>query len=473
MTNSILQNRPGASGKTSILLVSDSSKTINSINNILSVYCRVYTVANRAGALMIMEQERFDCVLVEMHLPGDDIINLLGHIKRRFNSLPTMVLCSAAEITTAVEAIRVGASDFVIKEVEMLNLHDRIAKLVGRTPKAQNPEEPAPTSTPSHKSWNPGTMVVGRSKRMLDVMEIARRSASFPVTILILGESGTGKGLFSHWIHRVSPRADGPFVAVNLAAIPSDLVESTLFGHEKGAFTGAIGQRTGKFGLAENGTLMLDEISELKLELQPKLLRVLQEGDYERVGGERTLQNEARIIAATNKNIYELVHEGKFRNDLLYRLNVVTITLPPLRERQEDIPDLVRLFLAKFNSAYGRAIKGLYPEALEALMDHDWPGNIRELEHAIQRSVIVAGEEYVTVKDLFDLEFQPEERLTDQLAEREGTLEELERAYIEEILQRTDGHQGQAAKILGIDRKTLYNKIMKYGIRRSLEQKSA
>ena len=306
---------------------------------------------------------------------------------------------------------------------------------------------------------------------MQKVMRLARRVAPLPVPVLIFGESGTGKELLARWIHRMSDRADGPFVGVNLAAIPSDLIESTLFGHEKGAFTGAVGQRVGKFGLAREGTLLLDEITEFKLDLQPKLLRVLQEGEYDRVGGERTLRSEARVIAATNQDIHAAVRQGSFRSDLFYRLNVVAIRLPPLRERREDIPEIAELFLAKYNSLYRRSVR-LSPDAMEALMDRDWPGNIRELENAIQHAVIVAGVPYATHDDLFDSETSGREveALARQVADRGGTLEDLERRYIEEVLLRNGGHQGYAAKILGIDRKTLYNKIIKYGLRRPSRQ---
>jgi len=453
----------------SILLISDHERTKNSITSVLSPHFEIDYCLCGASALQLVKNQRLDCLLVDMQLPGDDTLSLLRGIKRHSRDVPVMLLCSAAEISTAVEGIRAGAADFVIKEVEIGNLAERILKVTGRSARAL---EKNSSPLPRDQSWKPGQMVVGRSKRMLEVMEIARRAASYPVPILLLGESGTGKGLFANWIHQMSHRADGPFMVVNLAAIPTDLVESTLFGHEKGAFTGAVGQHEGKFLAAKNGTLLLDEIAEFRVELQPKLLRVLQEGEFERVGGQRTLRNETRIIAATNQDILQLVQQGRFRSDLFYRLNVITITLPPLRDRREDIPDLVTLFLAKYNRQYDCAVRGIDAEGMESLMDYGWPGNIRELEHVIQRAVIVTSGEHATVKDLFDVESSRRSSFTEELADRQGTLEDLEAQYIKKILQRTQGHQGQAAKLLGVDRKTIYNKIMKYGLRRSVDSRN-
>ena len=428
----------------SILVVEDDPGIRDSIVSVIVPRFHVEEARDAAQAAEILANQRFDCVLAGVRPSGDGVLALLrgGRSPQEFPVF--IVMCSAAEISEAADAVRAGADDFIIKDVEIAGLVERIEKVIGRSAKTHPPS--------STRNLEPGTrnferMVVGSSSRMQKVMRLARRAAPYPVAVLIFGETGTGKELLAKWIHRMSDRSDRPFVAVNLAAIPSDLIESTLFGHEKGAFTGAIGQRVGKFGLAQNGTLLLDEITELKLELQPKLLRVLQEGEYERVGGERTLSNEARIIAATNRDIHAATQRGEFRSDLLYRLNVVTLQLPPLRERREDIPEFIDLFLAKYNSLYGRSVR-LSPDAMEALMDHSWPGNIRELENVIQPAVIVVGVEYATRDDLFDDEISGHDGLALQLADREGSLEDLEQQYIGEILRRTDGHQGHAAKIL-------------------------
>jgi two-component system response regulator HydG len=451
----------------SILLAEGDSKVRSSVCSVLSPQYHVEEARDGAEAIELLENLRFDCVLLGIRPPGDDSLALLRRMKRASPELPVVVMCSAGDVSTAVEAIRAGAADFFIKDVETRNLGERIERVLG--PSTNTSREGA---GPVLRARMPGQMVVGRSARMREVMRTACRVAPYPVTVLVLGESGTGKELFARWIHRMSDRNAAPFVAVNLAAIPSDLIESTLFGHEKGAFTGAVGQRVGKFGQARDGTLLLDEITELKLELQPKLLRVLQEGEFEKVGGERIIQNQARIIAATNQDISSVVESGAFRADLYYRLNVVSITLPPLRERREDIPDLVNFFLAKYNRLYSRSIGSVAPDAMEDLVEHSWPGNIRELENMVQRAVITSDGECATADDLFNSEIPGQERIAEQIANRRGTLEDLERQYIEEILRRTSGHQGHAAKILGIDRKTLYNKIMKYGLGRSLNRKN-
>ncbi len=271
----------------SVLLVEDEPSSQRSVYSVLEGRYHLDEVQGCAQALQLIENQHFDCVLVDIMLPTEDLRSLLRGIRQHSRDCPVIVMCSAQDISTAVEAIRAGADDFIIKEVEIGNLSERIERLLG---KARNARKSPSTRS---RTWTPGEMVVGKSKRMLEIMSIARRVAAYPATVLLVGESGTGKELFAHWVHRMSDRSKGPFVAVNLAAMPSDLVESTLFGHEKGAFTGAVGQRVGKFGLAQDGTLLLDEVTELKLELQPKLLRVLQEGEYERVGGDRTRRNRA------------------------------------------------------------------------------------------------------------------------------------------------------------------------------------
>jgi len=452
-------------GDFSILLIADRTRTLGAVRSVLGPRHRVEACSERDEAVQLADSRRFDCVLVDMPLAHGDAIGLLRTFRRRPAGPPVVLLCSAADISKAVEGVRAGAADFIIKDIEFDGLVDRIAKAVGRPPEAAPvdlaPMRPAP-------DWTPGQMVVGRSRRMAEVTAVVRRAAQFPVPVLILGESGTGKELLARSIHKMGARSCGPFVAVNLAAVPSELIESALFGHEKGAFTGAVGQRTGKFGQAQGGTLLLDEITELKLELQPKLLRVLQEGEFERVGGERTLRNDARIVAATNQSISALVQQGAFRGDLYYRLNVVTVTLPPLRERREDIPELAGLFLRKYNRFYCRSVRDLSSEATAVLMEHDWPGNIRELENVIQRAVIVAEGDEIRPRALLDATASSAEAVVSQTADFSGTLEDLERRYIEEVLRRVGGHQSNAARALGIDRKTLYNKILKYGLGRAL-----
>jgi len=438
---------------------------LGAVRSVLGPRHRVEESRECAEAMRLVDSQSFDCVLVDMPLAHGDTLDLLRSLRRRPDRLPVILLCAAADISQAVEGVRAGAADFIIKDIEIHGLAERIVKAVGRPSEASRGDL-APLCRA--RDWAPGQMVVGKSRRMAEVIAVARRAAQYPVPVLILGESGTGKEVLARFIHKMSARSCGPFAAVNLAAVPSDLIESTLFGHEKGAFTGAVGQRTGKFGQAQGGTLLLDEIAELKLELQPKLLRVLQEGEFERVGGEKMLRNDARVVAATNQSISTLVQQGAFRSDLYYRLNVVTVTLPPLRDRREDIPEFVDLFLRKYNQLYDRSVRDLRPETIEALMEHDWPGNIRELENAVQRAVIVAEGDEIQPETFFDVASTSADKTTSQTADFSGTIEDLERKYIEEVLRRVGGHQSNAARTLGIDRKTLYNKIMKYGLGRAL-----
>jgi DNA-binding NtrC family response regulator len=448
----------------SILLVASKPDLVNSILSQLSPHYRIESASSGNAVLDLVETGRFDCVLVDMALSGEGTSDLLRQLKQRAGDLPVLMMCTTPDISSAVEAIRAGAADFIIKEVEIAGLAKRIAKLLKRSTTVNK----RATASPARgSSFTPGKMVVGKSPAMLEAMQLAQQASAFPVSVLLLGESGTGKELLARWIHRNSDRAEGPFVAVNLAAIPSELIESTLFGHEKGAFTGASGPRSGKFNLAQNGTLLLDEITELRRDLQPKLLRVLQENEFERVGGDRTIHSNARIIAATNRDVSQTVEDGDLRDDLYYRLNVVTVTLPPLRERRDDIPELAHFFLDKYNSSYSCSVSGFDPVAMDFLIENNWPGNIRELENVVQRSVICTVDGTVSSSCLSHIDGAAETRAVKRLADQHGTLEDLERCYIKEVLLRTGGHQGNAAKILGIDRKTLYNKLLKYGLGRS------
>ncbi len=448
-------------GQKSLLVFVDDPRTKRSIDKALHrEYLLEYSDGD-AQPLELMENGQFACVIIDITESSEEALVLLQKIRRYSNDVPVIMMCNAEDISTAVDAVRYGASDFVIKEIELGNISERINGLLLKTSSVSNIRSVSPSSNRIQDS-SPDRIVIGKSRQMLEIISIARRAARLPVPVLLLGESGTGKELFARWIHRMSGRAEGPFVAVNLAAIPQDLIESTLFGHVKGAFTGAVGQRIGKFLAAQNGSLLLDEVAELNFELQPKLLRVLQEGEFEPVGSERMCQNGARVIAATNQDLVARVQEGQFRRDLFYRLNVVTITLPPLRERKEDIPALAELFLARYNHLYKRSIHTLSRTALEALIDHGWPGNIRELENMIQRAVIVADDDVLTEADFSFVGRETEDNLAKRIAGRLGTMDDLEHAYIELILKRTKGHPGQAARILNIDRKTLKDKINKY-----------
>lgn len=450
-----------ADGQKSLLVFVEDPITKHSIDTTLSREFLVEYSNSDEESPALIENGQFDCVIIDIPKSGERALILLQKLRRYSKDVPIVMMCDADNIATAVDAVRYGASDFLIKEIEIGNISERINRIFQTTSTVSKLKTVSP-SPHRDQDPSPNKIVIGKSRQMLEIIKIVRRAARLPVPVLLLGESGTGKELFARWIHRMSGRAEGPFVAVNLAAIPQDLIESTLFGHVKGAFTGAVGQRIGKFLAAQNGSLLLDEIAELNFELQPKLLRVLQEGEFEPVGSERLYQNAARVIAATNQDLVAKVQEGRFRRDLFYRLNVITITLPPLRERKEDIAELAELFLARYNHLYKRSIHSFSRTALEALNDHNWPGNIRELENMIQRAVIVADDDVLTDADFSFVQSETGDSLVGRIASRLGTLDDLEHEYIELILKRTKGHQGRAAKILNIDRKTLKNKINKY-----------
>ncbi len=311
------------------------------------------------------------------------------------------------------------------------------------------------------KASSPWSAIVARSPEMQAVVGLARRVAPTNATILLLGETGTGKNLLARAIHHESPRRTAPYVKVDCAALPETLLESELFGHEKDAFTDAGGRKAGRFELANGGTIFLDEVAELGLGVQAKLLRVLQERTFERVGGTETIHLDVRILAATNRNLEEALKQNRLREDLYFRLNVVPIRVPPLRERRKDIPHMARRFAAHFGAEHKRALEGLTDEALDLLQRYPWPGNVRELEHAVERAVLLADgptlrPEHFTLDLVAAAATAPDDALL--------TLEELEREYIRQVLWKVRGHKGRAARVLGINRKTLLEKRKRYGL---------
>lgn len=319
------------------------------------------------------------------------------------------------------------------------------------------------------EGYHPFVDIVGRDEKMLEIFELIKRVADSDATVLITGESGTGKELIARAIHQHSHRAQKPFVAVNCTAIPENLIESELFGHERGAFTGAVQRRIGKFELAHHGTLFLDEIGSMRLDMQTKLLRALQEREIERVGGERTLKVDVRVVAATNADLRELVKARTFRDDLYYRLNVIPIYVPPLRERPTDIPLLVHYFLEKYNRQFNRHVRGFSPAAMEVLQAYHWPGNVRELENIVERLVVISNHEIIQQRELpLDLQ-STQTHFVDALDEEECDLrkavQQFEREYIRRVLEKTRWNQTAAARILGIHRNTLLGKIEQLDLR--------
>jgi len=394
-------------------------------------------------------------------------LQLLKWAREEQSSLPVIILTAHGSIDSAVDAMKQGAFDYLSKPFDRIELA-RVIKKAVLSFKVQSEEL---------KNWNSSESphpMIGETPKMLKLYGMLDKVASSDSTVLILGESGTGKELIAGAIHERSSRAKGPFIKINCAAIAENLMESELFGHERGAFTGAISSKPGRFELADNGTLFLDEIAEMSVEMQVKLLRVLQEKSFERVGGVRTLNVDVRLIAATNRDLDKEIREGRFRNDLFYRLNVVPLELPPLRERPEDIPRLIVFFLKKMGDRMKKDPPVLQPETLELLVQYPWPGNIRQLENVIERVMVLNGGGAVTAEQLPEeiLEFE-EQKFVERQATSTGSLKELvkdatrriEKKAIEEALQETQNNVTQAARRLNISRKGLQLKMKELGIR--------
>ncbi|MGE0789357.1 MAG: sigma-54-dependent transcriptional regulator [Sandaracinaceae bacterium] len=416
-------------------------------------------VTRAAAAIEAVEREAFDAVVTDFQLDDLDGIEVCTRILALRPDLPVIVVTGHATLETAVAAMRAGAHDFVTKPVDvdllLLTLKRAIRHRRLETEVKRLKDELA-IGTGSDAS------IVGKSSAMRHVFDVIERVAATDATILVTGESGTGKELVARAVHRRSQRAEGPFVAINCAAVPAQLLESELFGHVKGAFTDARNTRKGLFLEASSGTLFLDEIGEMPLEMQVKLLRALQERVVRPVGGNEEVPFDARVIAATNRDLEEEVREGRFREDLFYRINVVGIAVPPLRERPGDIPLLAQHFVERHASRFGKDVRGLAPEALEKLLAYEWPGNVRELENGMERAVALARNENVRADDLPERvrTFRPEHLavVADEV-EQLISVAELERRYIFHVLKLVDGNKSQAARILGLDRRTLYRKL--------------
>lgn len=404
-------------------------------------------------AMQRLREERPSLVLTDLKMPGMDGLELMRAARAVEPELEVVLLTAYGTVETAVEAMKEGAFDFLTKPLKRAEILRTVRKALEKhslvVENRALREELARTV--------PGE-IIGRSAAMRGVLEEARMVAGAQASVLLTGESGTGKGLLARWIHRVSPRRDRPMVSVNCGAIPEPLLESELFGYEAGAFTGARGRKEGRFDLAQGGTLFLDEVTELSLPLQVKLLRVLQDGEYERIGGTRTLRTDARIVAATNRDPERAVAEGRLREDLYYRLNVIRLELPPLRQRRDDIALLARHFLALHAERNRKSLSGLSDEALEALSSWSWPGNVRELENALERAVVLARSEQVEVGDLPPVLRQARQR-GGVLSFAPGTpLKLVERAMIESTLELCGGDKALAAGLLGITARTIYRR---------------
>jgi two-component system response regulator HydG len=422
----------------------------------------VYEAEDGADAIELVEKEFYDLILLDLKMKNVDGITALKEIKNISPAIPVLIMTAYSSVDSAVEALKLGAADYLVKPLDIDVLCHAITKTLDYLHLLT---ENKSLRERIGRDFDTSS-IVGKSKKMREVFEVIALSAPSDATVLILGESGTGKELIANAIHQNSSRKEKSFIKVNCAALPENLLESELFGHEKGAFTGAVNRRQGRFELADGGTLFLDEIGDMTLSTQAKILRILQEGEFERVGGEKTIRINVRIIAATNKDLELEVEDGNFRKDLFFRLTVVPITLPPLRQRKEDIPELAEHFLNKYAEKNNRLIRGYTPDAVDQLMRYNWPGNIRELENVVERTVIMSRGELIT-SDALPISLKgPDTDSDEQGAEvfAGRPIKEVEKELIIKTLERTDNNITRAAELLGISRRTLHNKINEYDI---------
>jgi len=442
--------------KGSVLVVDDDRSALESIQEILLREDHQVSVAHSAEeALEMIRAEDYGVVLTDLRMPGMDGMDLLRTIKALRPETEVVIMTAFGTIERAVEAMREGAYDFVTKPLKRPLLVRSVGRALEKASlQAENQQLRAELDAISGERT-----LIGTSPAMRKVLDTLNQVAPANTTVLILGESGTGKELAARAIHQRSRRNRGPFVALNCAAIPVTLLESELFGHERGAFTGAFARREGRFQMAHGGTLFLDEVGELDPMIQAKLLRVLQEGEFERLGGTQTLRVDVRVVASTNRNLLDMVREGRFREDLYYRLHVIQLTMPPLRERLEDVPLLAQHFLARYASRNQKDVRSISREAMDVLATHDWPGNVRELENTIEHAVVLCRGDTIRLEDLPDLaesERQDIQYMTIQL----GTpLNEIEQQVIQQTLRLTRGNKRLAAQLLGIATRTIYRKL--------------
>lgn len=449
-----------------ILLVDDDRNFLR----VLTYHVREFgfhptPVSSGKEALERLSSEKLDLVVTDLKMPGMDGLQLLAAIHQQSPQLPVIVLTAHGSIDKAVEAIKLGASDFLTKPFEKEEMRQT---MVNALKMADLMEENQALARAVGKKFEFETLV-GSSKTLRAVIEMSEQLAEVDTTVLVLGESGTGKELLARALHYNSPRRSHPFVVVNCGAIPENLIESELFGYRKGAFTGAVGDRKGKFEVADGGTVLLDEVAELPLNMQVRLLRVLQQKEIDVVGDPHPRKVDVRIIAATNQDLEALTSEGKFREDLFYRLSVVPLVLPPLRERREDIPLLVHHFLEKLRVRFGKDVT-LKPDVMSELQSYPWPGNVRELENIVERLVVFNRSGTIEMADLPTHLLRANRsvgfgNVVMKLPEDGFSLEQLEKNLLYEALRRHNWNQSQAARYLGITRNTLIYRMQKYGLK--------
>lgn len=437
-----------------ILVVDDDATTRRTLERFLvrEGYL-VSTAVNANDALLAVHVESPDIILSDIYMPGKTGLELHSMIRNLNLQIPMILMTGQDDMPTTVKAMQLGAYDYLSKPLDLERLKNILSRLIANQQLSERLQLIVDKETQEHKLEE---LLVGHDPRMMEIYKTIGNVTRSRVTVLIEGESGTGKELIARAIHYNSPWSAEPFIAVNCTALVETLLESELFGHAKGSFTGATVDKRGKFELAQNGTIFLDEIAEVSPALQVKLLRVLQEREFERVGGDKTIRMNARVIAATNRNIEKEVETGKFREDLYYRLNVVSIKVPPLRERKEDIPILVKRLLQQINEELHTKVYKVSDEAMDRILKHDWPGNVRELQNILTRAIVLSK------SDLLDVAAIPEASHRSPAHasyEWKRTLAEVEQKHIEQVLKAVGGNRTEAAKILGISKPTLYSRI--------------
>jgi DNA-binding NtrC family response regulator len=446
-----------------ILIVDDDEGMRDTLNAIFRRDYRVLRAATGEAALGILNREDVDLMLLDVRLPGIDGFDVLRIVRENYSLIEVIMISAITDVETAVKAMKFGAYHYATKDFD----YETIRSLVHNASERQHLNRQVLTLSAQVADQRDREFIVGPSKLTRDIVELVGKVAKLSATVLILGESGTGKELLARLIHRESGDPDAPFIAVNLAAIPRELVESTLFGHERGSFTGAHKQQLGKFELAAGGTLFLDEVGDLPLDLQAKLLRAIQEGEIERVGGAKPIKTDFRLIAATNVDLEKAVKDVRFREDLYYRINVIPIKLPPLRDRIEDLPELAQFFLTRYRGRFRKDIQGISDSTLKILSSYWWPGNIRELENLIERLVAVSDKEWITDEDLpFEFHFAQLDRVPShgQSLFQEAT-NTFERNFILRALEKSGWNVTATARYLGIPLSTLKFKMDRLDIR--------
>jgi DNA-binding NtrC family response regulator len=464
--------------KHTILIVDDEQNIHYSFHKVLSPSFEIISAHSAEEAIRLLGEAKPDAVVMDIKLPGIDGLEALQRMRELDKRVPIVIMTAFGTMDTAIEAMKFGAFEYILKPFAVEKMRDLLQKAINRSDSAR--------SGASHRidSLKLGDehehQIVGSSDAMQQVYKLIGQVAGQNVTVLILGESGTGKELVARAIYHHSQLADKPFLEVNCAALTESLLESELFGHEKGAFTGAFERHTGRFEQADGGTMFLDEIGEMSLLTQAKILRVIQYGEFSRVGGKQVIRSKVRLICATNRVLERAIREGRFREDLYYRLKIITIQLPPLRERKTDIPELVNYFLALHGREVGKVIQGIEKSAMRKLIDFEWPGNVRQLENCIRRAVVLTKGATITVDDL-----EIEAVNTDEIEETEETDEAalsrilrnialgrnkmklwstVEEKLIRLALEQTRGNQAEAARVLGIHRNTLRNRMDRFDI---------